>query len=114
MVEEEELISAATQGRRWVFTINNPLGEGIEEVDITKTELEVKEDYYSSSIMQELRESDCFDFKYIKVSKKVDEFSSEEFVINRPFFKSIEKAQEYFQSLESFKYCIFSMEIGEK
>lgn len=110
----EENISLSTQARRWVFTINNPLGEDIEEVDIEKTNLPVKLDYYDLAIIKELEESGCFKFKYVKVAVKVDDFEYKDFVVKRPFFIDIDTAIQYLQSLEHFKYCIFQLEKGEE
>ena len=62
MVEIEEDISFGTQSRRWVFTINNPFGTDIEEIDINKADLPIKEDYYKSSVVQDLENSNCFNF----------------------------------------------------
>ena len=106
--------SLSTQARRWVFTINNPLGEDVEEVDINTTNIPIKEDYYSPSSIKELEESDCFYFKYVKVAIKVDDFDFKEYVVRRPFFKDIESAIKFFESLEHFKYCIFQLEKGEE
>ena len=72
-MEEKEEISLSTQARRWVFTINNPMGENVEEIDISKCDIPIKPDYYDSSIIKELEDSNCFHFKYVKVKIKVDD-----------------------------------------
>ena len=112
MVENEEVV--ATYGRRWCFTINNPLGTDIQEVDISKTDLEIKEDYYPLDVLQEMENSGYFIFKYIKISIQVDDFASKDIIIKRPYFKDLESAELYFKSLEHFKYCIFQLEKGEE
>ena len=113
-MEDLDKISLSTQARRWVFTINNPLGKDIEEIDINKTDLPIKEDYYSKSVIQELEDSGCFYFKYVRVKIRVDEFDSKEFIVKRPFFRDIECAIQYFERIEHFKYCIFQLEQGEE
>ena len=113
-MEEIEEISSSVQSRRWCFTINNPLGTDIEDIDLSTTALEVKSDYYDKSVIKSLEDSECFIFKYVKVVLRDGDFSTKEYLVRRPFFKSIEKAQEYFESLESFKYCIFQLEKGEE
>jgi len=107
-------ISLSTQARRWVFTINNPLGDDIEEVDIENTDIPLKADYYDLSSIKEMEESGCFYFKYIKVKVKVDDFEYKDYVVKRPFFRDIESAIQYLESLESFKYCVFQLEKGEE
>lgn len=107
-------ISLSTQARRWVFTINNPMGEEIEEVDIKNTSIPFKDDYLSADVIKELEDSNCFNFKYVKIKIKVDDFTDKEYIVRRPFFKDIDSASQYFQSLESFKYCIFQVEKGEE
>lgn len=114
MEDTEQQISLSTQARRWVFTINNPLGENIEEVDISKTDIPIKKDYYSSSVMQDLEESGCFYFKYVLTKIQTDDFTEKEYIIRRPFFKNIDNAISYFQNIEHFKYCIFQLEKGEE
>ena len=113
-MEDSDKISLSTQARRWVFTINNPLGKDIEEIDINKTDLPIKTDYYSKSVIQELEDSGCFYFKYVKVNIRVDDFNSQEFIVKRPFFRDIESAIHYFERIEHFKYCIFQLEQGEE
>jgi len=113
-MEEKEEISLSTQARRWVFTINNPMGENVEEIDISKCDIPIKPDYYDSSIIKELEDSNCFHFKYVKVKIKVDDFTFKEYVVRRPFFKDIDSAINYFQNIEHFRYCIFQLEKGEE
>lgn len=103
-----------TQGRRWVFTINNPFGIDIDEIDISKTNLVMKTDYYDKSSMETLRESGLFNFKYVKIEHKLDDFETEEFVVERPFFKDNDSLFSYLESLEHRKYFIYSIERGEK
>lgn len=116
MIEEIEKFEKeqSNQSRRWVFTINNPLGTDYEDIDISKTNIPYKEDYYSKDIMNEFEESGYFIFKNIKVLIKEDDFTKSELIIRRPFFKSIDSAIDYFKSLEHFKYCIFSLEQGKE
>lgn len=113
-MEQNDNISLSTQARRWVFTINNPLGDDIEEVDINQTDIPLKLDYYDLSVIKDLEDSGCFKFKYVKVSVKVDDFEYKEFIVKRPFFIDIDSAITYFQSMEHFKYCIFQLEKGEE
>lgn len=114
MIEENlELDDKNSQSRRWVFTINNPFGMDIEDIDITKTDVPVKEDYYSKSVMQDLADTQCFDFKYVQISIKKDEFEKEDFIVLRPFFKDMQSAERYFEGLEHLRYCVFQLEQGE-
>ena len=112
--DEDLFEDKSKQSRRWMITINNPFGTDIEEIDLSKNELPVKEDYYDKSIIEDFESSDLFNFKYIKVCKKLDEDKTEEFIIRRPFFKNVESAQQYFSSLESYRYSIFNIERGEE
>jgi len=113
-MEDLENNSLSTQARRWVFTINNPLGENIEEVDIKNSDIPIKEDYYPKSVIQELEDSKCFYFKYVRIKMRIDEFNSQEYLVRRPFFRDIESAIYYFERIEHFKYCIFQLEKGEE
>ena len=113
-MEDNEQISLSTQARRWVFTINNPLGDGIEEIDIATTDIPIDNDYYDKSVIQDLESSGYFQFKYVLVKIKIDDFTYKDFVVRRPFFKDIDSAISYFQNLEHFKYCIFQLEKGEE
>ena len=101
------------QVRRWCFTINNPLGTDIEEVDINNTNLEIKEDYYNLAYLKDNLE--YFKFKYVKYETESEDNSLEnkEFIVKRPFFKSIECFREYLANLEHYKYSIFQYEKGE-
>ena len=112
MVEIDEDISSNSMCRRWVFTINNPFGTDLEEVDIHKTDLPIKEDYYKSSVIQEMENSKCFDFKYIKISKQTEDFKVEEFVVKRPFFKDWDSVERYFDNIEHRKYVVYQLEKG--
>lgn len=103
-----------TQARRWMFTINNPFADSVEDIDISKTDIPIKEDYYKGVDISMLEDSDCFDFKYVKVNLSQDEFSTKEYIVKRPFFKSYEHIGKYLESLESFKYCIYQLEKGEE
>ena len=114
MVELEDEISLNSQARRWVFTINNPFGTDIEEIDITNTDLPIREDYYKSSVIQDLENSNCFIFKYIKITKQKDDFESEEFIVKRPFFKDWESVEQYFENIEHRKYVVYQLEKGEQ
>lgn len=113
-LEEDIVEDKSKQARRWMITINNPFGTDIEEIDISKSEYPIKDDYYDKSIIEDFEVSGLFDFKYIKVIKKIDEDKSEEFVIRRPFFKNVESVQQYLSSLESYQYSIFNIERGEE
>lgn len=110
---EELEVDQSGQARRWVFTINNPLSEMVEDIDITKTDLPIRENYYSTAVMLELKATDCFDFKYVKIAVKKDEFETEEFIVERPFFKSYKHIEKYISSIEHLKYSVFQMEQGE-
>lgn len=111
---EDSLEDKSKQSRGWMITINNPFGTDIIEVDISKTDLPIQEDYYDKDLMKDFEESDLFNFKYIKIQKREDDFSVNEFIIKRPFFKNASCVQQYFESLESFQYCIFQIERGEE
>lgn len=114
MNELDESVSKKVpdQARRWCFTINNPLGTGIEEVDISKTDLEIKEDYYNLSYLQDNLE--YFTFKYVlyETEDEEDALNTKQFIVKRPFFKSLEAFREYLTHLEHFKYSIFQYEVG--
>jgi len=114
MVDEVEEISSNTQARRWVFTINNPFGEGVEEIDISNTSLEIRDNYYKSSVIQDLEKSGNFIFKYIKVSVSKDEFSKEDIIVRRPFFRDWESVRRYFEDIEHMKYCVYQLEKGQE
>lgn len=112
-LDELEVKTTSNQARRWCFTINNPLGIGIEEIDITKTDLEIKEDYYNLSYLQD--NLDYFNFKYVLYESpdEEDALNTKQFIVKRPFFKSIEAFREYLTNLEHWKYSIFQYEKGE-
>lgn len=112
MEDIEELEDSSSQSRRWCFTINNPFGTDIEEIDISVNSLPVKTDYYEKSTLDNLKQSDLFNFKYVKGQKRIDDDKFEEYVYERAFFKDAPSAFEYFKSLENFKYVIFSVEKG--
>ena len=114
MVEIDEDISSNSMCRRWVFTINNPFGTDLEEVNINNTDLPIKEDYYKSSVIEDLENSGCFNFKYIKISKQTEDFRVEEFVVKRPFFKDWESVERYFDNIEHRKYVVYQLEKGEQ
>ena len=113
IIEEIEDLSFNTQARRWCFTINNPFGTIYEDIDISQSTLPIKENYYNSSIMQDLENSKCFIFKYIKIKQKVDDYKFEELIIKRPFFKDWESVEKYFDNIEHRRYVVFQLEVGE-
>lgn len=112
-LDENEVKTTLNQARRWCFTINNPLGVGIEEIDITKTDLEIKEDYYNLSYLKD--NLDYFNFKYVLYESpdEEDALNTKQFIVKRPFFKNIEAFREYLTNLEHYKYSIFQYEKGE-
>lgn len=112
MIEINENIEPGKQARRWCFTINNPFGT-IEEINPAISNLPYKEDYYPKKIMLELEESDCFVFKYVKVSIGEDEFETKDYIVRRPFFKDLDHAYKYLENIEHVKYFIFQIEKGE-
>ena len=114
MKEDFVDIDKNSQSRRWCFTVNNPFGTDIETVDLDKNTLPVKEDYYANGVIDSLKESQCFEFRYVKMEVKKDEFTSDEFVVKRPFFIDMDSARRYFESLEHVRYCVFQYEIGEE
>ena len=113
MDDIEEIEDSSSQSRRWCFTINNCYGTDIESIDMSKNTLPIKTDYYDASLLESLKQSNLFNFKYVKGQKRIDDDKFEEFVYERAFFKNADCAFEYFQSLENFKYVIFSVERGE-
>jgi len=119
MLEEKKITQAVkdenTQCRRWFFTINNPFGTDIEQVDIDNTDLELKEDYYNLSYIKDDLNLDLFEFKYVEIDyTDKEDFTHKKFIVKRPFFKSIESVQTYFERLEHLKYYIFQIEKGEE
>lgn len=108
----DENIKLEKQARKWCFTINNPF-EPNEEVNPETSDLPIMEDYYSKKSMLEVEESDCFIFKYVKVPIGKDEFETKDYLVKRPFFKDLESAKLYLQSLEGMRYVIFQIEKGE-
>jgi len=112
MLEISENIESGKQARRWCFTINNPF-EPKEEVNPETSDIPYKEDYYPKKVMLELEDSDCFVFKYVKVSIGADEFETEDFIVRKPFFKDLEHVSIYLEKLEHVKYFIYQLEKGE-
>ena len=106
-----EVFNVKSQERRWFLTINNPFGTDVEEIDITKTDLEIKEDYYNLSYLN--NNLDYFTFKYVEV-KYIDQedFKEYHYIVKRPFFKDVESVEDYIESLEHFKYSMFQVEKG--
>ena len=112
MLEISEHIKSDKQARRWCFTINHPFAPD-EEINPETSDLPIKEDYYSKKSILELEESDCFVFKYVKISTGADEFETKDYLIRRPFFKDKEHLELYLTNIENMKYLIFQIEKGE-
>lgn len=110
--EVYEVDDSSSQARRWCFTINNPFGTDIEDIDLHTNILPIKTDYYDNAILEELQQSNLFNFKFVKGKKKISDDGFEEYIYERAFFKDADSAFEYFKSLENFKYVIFSVERG--
>jgi hypothetical protein len=103
----------STMKKRWILTINNPVfaDSGYTEVNPSDTHLEVLENHYDLSVLQEDENKGFFDFKYIKFSK-----DGKDKIILRPFFKDLDSIEKYFKNLKEYgnlKYAIYQYEKGE-
>jgi len=112
MEDDLEPVSAPMK-KRWMLTINNPIfaDSGYEDVDISDTDLEIVENYYDLSYMDEEYNKDLIEYKYIK-----KQFDGKEKIIKRPFFKNLDCLESYFKNLREFsnlKYAIYQYEKSE-
>lgn len=96
--------------RRYFFTINNPFWNPLdfEEVNISKTDLELKLDFYNLRYLKDESVVDLFEFHFIK--KIINNIT---YVIERPFFKDFDCLKEFVQQLEHHKYSCGQLECGE-
>ena len=112
-VSEPGSNAVSTMKKRWILTINNPVfaDSGYTEADISNTDLEVNDNHYDSSVLQEPEYADFFEYKYINYEK-----AGKEIIVKRPFFKGLDCVERYFKALQEFgglKYAIYQYEKGE-
>lgn len=68
VIENENKTPESTkQLKRWLLTINNPIfaDSGYTEINPSDTDLEVKENHYDLSVLQEDENKDFFEFRGI-------------------------------------------------
>lgn len=99
--------------KRWLLTINNPIfaDSGYAEINPSDTDLEVFENHYDLSVLQEEENKDFFEFRYIRIEK-----DDKPVIIKRPFFKNLESIENYFKQLREtggLKYAVYQYERGE-
>lgn len=103
------------KGRRYILTVNNPFWlNQVEEVDISNTDLEVKEDYVNMNYIDTVFNRKCFIFKYVKWPIKQPDGSTEYICIKKPFFIDDDAVQDYIENIPKLRYAIWQIEIGEK
>lgn len=111
IVEDNE--SAAGFRKRWILTINNPvfIDSHYTEVNPAATDLEVLENQYDLSVLQEDENKDFFEYRYISIEK-----DGKTVLVKRPFFKDLDNVEKYFKALREFgnlKYAVYQYERGE-
>ena len=115
ITDEDISEPVSTMKKRWLLTINNPIfaDSGYTEADITNTDLEVLDNHYDLSVLQEDENKDYFDYRYIQRHSDNDGTDK---IIKRPFFKDLGSVEKYFKSLREFgnlKYAVYQYERGE-
>ena len=97
--------------KRWCLTINNPIfaDTGYVEIDTSNTALEIVENPYDFSVLEEEYNQEFFEYKYIQRENS-------DKAIKCPFFKNYDCVKRYFESLkdnDGLKYAIGQYEKGE-
>ena len=69
--DESETLNNSKQLKRWILTINNPIftDSGYTEISPHDTDIEVLENHYDLSVLQEDENKDFFEFRYIQFEK---------------------------------------------
>ncbi len=130
---EDKQFNETQQRRQWCFTWNHPFWEEdiAEIVDIQNTDLPLRLDYLNLSIVKAPENIDYFEFKHLKqeLSEKEKQIVQIEengekvereviiekkitAVIERPYFKDVDSAYNYFSNLESMRFFVFQVEKG--
>lgn len=111
--DEGETLNNSKQLKRWLLTINNPIfaDSGYTEISPHDTDIEVLENHYDLSVLQEDENKDFFEFRYIQFEK-----DGKPVIIKRPFFKDLQSIEGYFKNLKdngNLKYAVYQYERGE-
>lgn len=111
--DETKTPDNSKQLKRWLLTINNPIfaDSGYTEINPSDTDLEVLENHYDLSVLQEDENKGYFDFRYIQFEK-----DGKHVIIKRPFFKNLDCVEKYMKGLKdngSLKYAVYQYECGE-
>lgn len=90
--DETKTPDNSKQLKRWLLTINNPIfaDSGYTEINPSDTDLEVLENHYDLSVLQEDENKGYFDFRYIQFEK-----DGKHVIIKRPFFKNLDCVEKY-------------------
>ena len=101
--DEGETLNNSKQLKRWLLTINNPIfaDNGYTEISPHDTDIEVLENHYDLSVLQEDENKDFFEFRYIQFEK-----DGKPVIIKRPFFKDLQSVEGYFKNLKDNKMFI--------
>ena len=114
LIEDETPAPAnSKQLKRWLLTINNPIfaDSSYTEINPSDTDLEVIENHYDLSVLEQDENKDLFEFRYIPFEK-----DEKQVIIKRPFFKNLDCIEKYFKGLRDtggLKYAVYQYERGE-
>ena len=112
---EDNSTPVSTMKKRWILTINNPIfaDSGYAEISPSDTDLEILENHYDCTVLDEQENKDCFEYRYIKMQFGNDK---QEKIVKRPFFKDLNCVERYFRNLQDLgglKYAVYQYERGE-